>query len=1119
MLTTNLYYDLVKKKQILPLQNCYLSGLCGSSFAFFIKDVFLNAHQPFLIICNDKAEAAYLLNDLQDLLNNKQLLFLPESNTDFYLQEEFDNTAIQERTETLSNIIKENFNGIIITTPLGILEKVVSKKTLKTNTLFIKKGDQLDLLFVQDFLGTFLFEKVDFVLSPGQYAVRGGIIDVFSYAHEWPIRIEFFGNEVEQLRLFDPVTQISNQVFEYVTIIPNTYNEIEKEDRCSLFTYLLKHTSICFNNYASTINEINEQYTKAENNYQQSNSGTKKTPNNYWLSTTEFENDIADFNFIEYGKIASRADLKTIPFNQSPQPQFKKNFDFLIQNLNENKTKGYKNYISTKNIKQVERLQTIFKDILNCNDDTFTQLIEHSNIKIHEGFIDHDLKIAVYTDHQIFERYHQYQLKNTKQKVAQSLSLKDILALMPGDYVTHIDHGIGRFGGLTKISVQDNFQEAVKLVYKDNDTVFVSIHNLHKISKYAGKDGSIPRIDKVGSTTWATLKQKTKNKVKEVAFDLIKLYAKRKAQQGFRFMPDTYLQHELEASFIYEDTPDQIKVTHEVKRDMEKPYPMDRLVCGDVGFGKTEIAIRAAFKCINDSKQVAVLVPTTILAYQHYKTFSSRLKNLPCKVAYINRFKTTKEIKETVELLKQGKIDILIGTHKIISKEIQFKDLGLLIIDEEQKFGVNVKDKIKQMKTIVDTLTLTATPIPRTLQFSLMGARDLSIISTPPSNRFPVDTQLITLEEAKLKEIIEFELQRGGQLFFVHNKVQNITDIVHLINRIVPNANVGFGHGQMPGEELENVMLEFVHGNIDILVSTTIIESGIDISNANTIIINDAQNFGLSDLHQLRGRVGRSDKKAYCYLITPPLFTLTTEAKKRLNAIIEFSDLGSGFQISMKDLDIRGAGNLLGGEQSGFINEMGFDTYMKILNEAVEELKEKNELFIKDDETVNDGENKSVFSKSFLKETLIDTDLPLLIPETYIENLTERLILYRTLDSIMNTEELDKFQNNLVDRFGKIPNETIELIKVVKLRWVAMSLGFEKVNLRNGKMQCYFLSKQTSPYYNSQVFTGILSYIQARPQFATLTEKQGKLWITFELVKNITDAINKLESILKDIEV
>ena len=922
-----------------------------------------------------------------------------------------------------------------------------------------------------------------------------------------------FGNDVDAIKTFDPATQLSNHNYDFVTIIPDIQSNQVIEIRKSIFDYISQETVLCFDDVLFSKDTIDKLFEKTEKAFSLLSSTIEHLPpHELYVQGEDFLSLIKPFTIIEYG-LNKHIASQEVSFNQSVQPQFKKNFDMLINDLKANKTKGYKNYLTTDNTKQAERLHTIFNDLLSKEHRTADSLIEHVNINIHEGFIDHDLKIACYTDHQIFERYHRFHLKETRYKTAESLTLKEILSLNPGDFVTHIDHGIGRFGGLVKINANGKLQEAVKLVYKDNDFLYVSIHSLHRISKYTGKEGNVPRIDKIGSTTWSTLKQKTKKNVKEVAYDLIKLYAKRKAQPGHRFPLDNYLQHELEASFIYEDTPDQIKVTADVKRDMERPHPMDRLVCGDVGFGKTEIAIRAAFKAVCDSKQVAILVPTTILAYQHYKTFKERMKDLPCNISYINRFRSAKEVKEIIANTTEGKIDILIGTHKIVGKDVKFKDLGLLIIDEEQKFGVGIKDKLKMFKTTVDTLTLTATPIPRTLQFSLMGARDLSVISTPPANRYPVQTELISFSEEAIRDAISYELSRGGQVYFVHNKVQNIQDVAGIIQRLVPNARVAVGHGQMEGDKLEDVMLSFIEGEFDVLVATTIIESGLDISNANTIIINDSQNFGLSDLHQMRGRVGRSNKKAFCYLLTPPFVSLTTEARKRLTAIVEFSDLGSGFQIAMRDLDIRGAGNLLGGEQSGFINDMGFDTYMKILNEAIEELKQED--WYKD--VVDEGEgasaDKSVFSRQFVKDTVVDTDLQLLIPDTYVSNLTERLLLYRELDNFTKTEELLTFENNLRDRFGPLPIEVSELINVVRMRWAAMKLGFEKITLKNNKMLAYFLSKQDSEYYNSPMFKAVLSYAQKTPKQTALKEQNSKLWLTIESIKSVDEAIVVFEKI------
>jgi transcription-repair coupling factor (superfamily II helicase) len=1107
------FWGELKQKQVNLNTNVFISGLRGSSFAFLVNDLFQNTSSNFFIVCNDKEKAAYILNDLQALLPEKHIHYFPESYKVPYKEEKTSNASVQERAETLSQLSKDNYSGIVVTYAAALAEKVASKTSLSKNTLIIKKGEKLSIDFIQEFLLSYDFELCDFVAEPGQYAIRGGIVDVFSFAHELPYRIELFGNDVDAIKTFDPATQLSNHNYDFVTIIPDIQSNQVIEIRKSIFDYISEETVLCFDDVLFSKDTIDKLFEKTEKAFSLLSSTIEHLPpHELYVQGEDFLSLIKPFTIIEYG-LNKHIASQEISFNQSAQPQFKKNFDMLINDLKANKAKGYKNYLTTDNTKQAERLHTIFNDLLSKEHRTADSLIEHVNINIHEGFIDHDLKIACYTDHQIFERYHRFHLKETRYKTAESLTLKEILSLNPGDFVTHIDHGIGRFGGLVKINANGKLQEAVKLVYKDNDFLYVSIHSLHRISKYTGKEGNVPRIDKIGSTTWSTLKQKTKKNVKEVAYDLIKLYAKRKAQPGHRFPLDNYLQHELEASFIYEDTPDQIKLTADVKRDMERPHPMDRLVCGDVGFGKTEIAIRAAFKAVCDSKQVAILVPTTILAYQHYKTFKERMKDLPCNISYINRFRSAKEVKEIIANTTEGKIDILIGTHKIVGKDVKFKDLGLLIIDEEQKFGVGIKDKLKTFKTTVDTLTLTATPIPRTLQFSLMGARDLSVISTPPANRYPVQTELISFSEEAIRDAISYELSRGGQVYFVHNKVQNIQDVAGIIQRLVPNARVAVGHGQMEGDKLEDVMFSFIEGEFDVLVATTIIESGLDISNANTIIINDSQNFGLSDLHQMRGRVGRSNKKAFCYLLTPPFVSLTTEARKRLTAIVEFSDLGSGFQIAMRDLDIRGAGNLLGGEQSGFINDMGFDTYMKILNEAIEELKQED--WYKD--VVDEGEgasaDKSVFSRQFVKDTVVDTDLQLLIPDTYVSNLTERLLLYRELDNFTKTEELFTFENNLRDRFGPLPIEVSELINVLRMRWAAMKLGFEKITLKNNKMLAYFLSKQDSEYYNSPMFKAVLSYAQKTPKQSNLKEQNNKLWLTIENIKSVDEAIVVFEKI------
>ncbi len=1099
-------------------QNHWFQGLNGSSLSFLAQTLSEKLNKSIFVIASDSEKAAYIYNDLEALSQSRKVLYFPESYRQPYQIEKTTNANIQERAEVLNLLSKESFKGIIVTYPQALSEKVTLKKQLHNNTLQIKKGEKLSVDFISDFLLSFNFEKVDFVFEPGQFSLRGGIIDIYSFANEYPYRIELFGNEVDAIKTFDPSTQLSTTHFDFVTVIPNINSSLFNEEKALLLNYFNPlETVLLYDDLEYAFDVFDKKANAALNAYKNLAGEIQQiAPEKLYAPSTELEEEIKKFCCIGYG-LKHLAQSSNVYFNQKPQPSFNKNFELLISNLKENTTKGYKNYFLTDNKRQAERLITIFNDLLVKEHRTYETLIEYIPLNIHEGFIDDDLKIAVYTDHQIFERYHRFKLKELKQRSAEAFTIKEILTLNPGDYVTHIDHGIGRFAGLQKLNINGKEQESVKLLFKDNDALYVSIHSLHRISKFSSKEGQVPRIDKLGSTTWQTLKQKTKRNVKEIAYDLIKLYAERKSKPGHAFLRDNYLQHELEASFIYEDTPDQIKVTNDVKRDMEKPHPMDRLVCGDVGFGKTEVAIRAAFKAVCDSKQVAILVPTTILAYQHYNTFKERLKNLPCNVDYINRFRTSKQQKETLKKLGEGKLDIIIGTHKLVSKEVKFKDIGLLIIDEEQKFGVGVKDKIKLFKKNVDTLTLTATPIPRTLQFSLMGARDLSVISTPPPNRYPVQTELHVYNEELIRDAVSHELNRGGQVFFVHNKVQSINEIAGIIQRLVPDARIAIGHGQMDGDKLEDVMLGFMEGDYDVLVATTIIESGLDISNANTIIINEAQNFGLSDLHQMRGRVGRSNKHAFCYLLAPPQISLTGEARKRLKAIVDFSDLGSGFQIAMRDLDIRGAGNLLGGEQSGFINDMGFDTYMKILNEAIEELKEEDwyKEAIDDDGTSKD---LSVFSRQFVKETVIETDLQLLIPDTYVNSLTERLLLYRELDNTTKEEDLRLFEENLRDRFGPLPVEVIELINVVRLRWKAMKLGFEKLTLKNKKILAYFLNKKQSEYFESPMFKAALVFAQKYPRLCTLKEQNNKLYLTVEDVASIKQASEVLIQIENLIE-
>ncbi len=1106
----SLYKKDLRVKELLKLlsdkkfKNLYLQGLIGSLETFIASIIHEEIKGSHLFILNDREEAAYFFNNLENIQKEKDAVFFPGSYTKPYAINDPDNTNILLRAEVLNRIDKTERGVLIVTYPEAINEKVVTKRNLKKNTIDLRVGETLTTDFLIDFLIEYDFERTDFAVEPGQFAVRGGILDVFSFSNELPYRVEFFGDEVDSIRSFDPGSQLSVQQLNHVTIIPNIQTKLLKESRESFFDFITTDTVVWVKDLHAGLDYIQISYEKAIENKIDDEEKVSNAESLVLEEIFETKNEIKahldKFSVIEFGKRTYFTPETTITFDVSPQPSFNKNFVLLTENLAQNTKKGYKNLIFADSAKQIERLYAIFEDI--GKELEFTPML----VSMHEGFIDHDLKMVCYTDHQIFDRYHRFRLKQKYSK-NDSITLKELYSLKPGDYITHIDHGIGRFAGLEKISANGKMQEAIRLVYKDNDILYISIHSLHRISRYSGKEGAEPTMNKLGSNAWSNLKQKTKKKVKDIAKDLIALYAKRRAQKGFAYSPDTYLQNELEASFIYEDTPDQVKSTRDVKKDMEASYPMDRLICGDVGFGKTEIAIRAAFKAVTDSKQVAVLVPTTILAHQHSKTFASRLKDFPCKVDYINRFKTPKQQQETLEKLAEGKIDIIIGTHRLLGKDIKFKDLGLFIIDEEQKFGVASKEKLKAIRLNVDTLTLTATPIPRTLQFSLMGARDLSIINTPPPNRYPVTTEVHTFDKKVIRDAVNYEVSRGGQVFFIHNKVSDIHDIARMIEQLCPGVKTGVGHGQMDGDQLEDVMLGFVEHEYDVLVSTTIIESGLDIPNANTMIINQAQNFGLSDLHQMRGRVGRSNKKAFCYLLAPPLTVLTPEARQRLKAIEEFSDLGSGFNISMRDLDIRGAGNLLGGEQSGFISEIGFDMYHKILDEAIQELKETDfkELFTDADKE----------KEIFVSDCQIDTDLEILIPDSYVTSISERLSLYKDLDEIDQEEDLIKFQENLVDRFGALPKPVVELINTIRLRWIAKKIGFEKMILKNDRLIGYFISNQQSPYYESKAFTKVLGYLQQNPKAGKMKEIKDKLTLSFENIKTIDQAIIALQPFAK----
>ncbi len=1086
-----------------PGEKIYLQGLVGSSRSMAASFLAENLTRPLIVCLNEKEEASYFYDDLITLEIRPPVLFFPSSYKRAVQYEQIEQENIILRTEVL-NKLKELRKLVVVTYPEALTEKVISEEGLDSHTFRVKKGDKLSIEFINDVLYEYGFERTDFVYEPGQYSVRGSIVDIYSFSNEDPYRLDFFGNEVDSIRSFDIETQVSKEKLEKIYIIPNIQEELREEERISFFDFIPDRSVLLMQDIQLIADQM-------ENSFQQTLQKPETENERRALLTkissgTDLLKAIDRFACIEMGSKVYFNNPKTIRFNTSIQPVFNKNFNLLAENLLENREEGYDNYILSANEKQTERLKAIFSDKgLRVN---FTPV----RFTFHEGFIDHDLKICCYTDHQIFERYHRFSIKTRKPQQV-SISLKELSKLHPGDYVVHIDHGIGKFAGLVKTEVNGKIQEAIRLVYRDNDVLFVSIHSLHRISKYKGKDGTEPAINKLGSGAWQRMKERTKSKVKDIAKELIALYAQRIKEKGFAFSPDSYLQNELESSFIYEDTPDQVKSTQAVKDDMEKEMPMDRLVCGDVGFGKTEVAIRAAFKAVTDSKQVAVLVPTTILALQHFKTFSDRLKNFPARVEYISRLRKPADIKQILKDAEAGKVDILIGTHRLVGKDVKFKDLGLLIVDEEQKFGVSVKEKLKHMKVNVDTLTLTATPIPRTLQFSMMGARDLSVIQTPPPNRYPIMTELHGFNEEIIREAIRYELARNGQVFFIHNRVQNIYEVEKVINRIVPDARTVVGHGQMEGAKLEGVMLDFINGEYDVLVATTIIDSGLDIPNANTIIINNAQNFGLSDLHQLRGRVGRSNKKAFCYLLAPPLSTLTGEARRRLRAIEEFSELGSGFNIAMQDLDIRGAGNLLGAEQSGFIADIGFETYHRILSEAITELKQEEFKDLYKAETEDAA--KAFLKTGFVTDCQIDTDLELLFPDDYIQSVSERMLLYRELDNQENEETLQLFENSLADRFGKLPGSSQELIEVVRLRWLAIGLGMEKIILKNGWMICHFIADQRSLFYQSPIFGKVLQYIQINPKNCRMKESENKLTLTFPRVESIRQAKMILQEIIE----
>jgi len=1069
-----------------------ISNLAGSSLAVFATNEVESVEQAHLFLLPGKEEALFFFNDLEVLLqdkekplNEKRVYYYPASFNKVNNWQDTDVTYLKMRAEVIDKLIHSQKGMLIVTYPDALCEKIVSKQYVQENSFSVAKNELLPVDIFLEFLYEYQYRQEDFVFEPGQFAWRGSIFDVFSFSEENPYRIELNGETVETIRSFDPGTQLSIHELDTLHIMP-ALSGMKTEDTVHFFDFLPKETTLWIKNIPEIQGRMNTTCEEME----------RETP----LRLTDFIHDIKvieiDSNFLHHDEFKD--------FNIKPQHHFNKNFELLLEEWVDNLERGFQTVFLSENSNQHERMRTIMQDLLkkynHLENTNYTaeQLFESRNYVLHEGYRDELNKICVYTDHQFFEKYHRFIIRD-KYKRSEAFTLKELYDLQIGDYVVHVDHGIGVYQGLAKMEMNGREQEVIKLVYKDQDLLFISIHSLHKITKYVGKDGAPPVIHRLGSGVWERTKERTKIRVKELVINLVKLYAARKTHKGFSFSPDSYLQTELEAAFIYEDTPDQLKTTNDVKKDMESEKPMDRLICGDVGFGKTEIAIRAAFKAVCDSKQAAVLVPTTVLALQHFNTFSERLKNMPCKVEYLNRFKSAKEIKEIKKKLESGKIDILIGTHRILSKDVVFKNLGLMIIDEEQKFGVAAKEKLREVRNMIDTLAMSATPIPRTLQFSLMGVRDISVIATPPPNRYPIQTEVQTFNEDLIRDAIRYEMSRGGQVFVVHNKVQNIKDVAGMVQRLVPDARIGIGHGQMEGEELERVMLNFINDKYDVLVATTIIESGLDIPNANTMIINDAQNFALNVLHQLRGRVGRNNQKAFCYMMVPSKEILNDNARKRLKAIEDFSDIGSGFQIAMRDLDIRGAGDILGAEQSGFINEIGFEMYQKILNEAMIELKETDL-----------GEQMADNEALIHRDCVIETDLGLQLPSDYVTNVSERMSLYKELDNIKTDEELAKFESKLLDVFGPLPVETKELLKIISLRREALRFHFDKIILKKGNFTGYFTGDMNSPFFQSEMFTKILDLLQKYHPQVEMKAVNNKPQLIIKNVKSVEEAMGWL---------
>jgi len=1105
--------NLVDRIAMSKLQNkpyqVFLQNLNGSAAAFVLQTIFTHTKTDYfnhVIVLNDAEEAAYFFNSIESVTEAMDLFYFPSSYKTPQNFSLLNPSHVMLRTEALTKISMGGNKKIIVTYPEALFEKVIMPNTLQQNMIQIKTNDSIDLNELMQSLINYGFQRTDFVYEPGQFALRGGIFDIYSFGNEQPYRVELFGEEVDSIRLFDPATQLSERKLLQVNIIPNVTTQFEDTQKIPLLTFMPKDTLIWLKDWNVIAQRGNDQFEALSDFIEHHASANKLDDQDAhkrhselldFVRVEETQQQLEAKSILEWG-FHPQLTQEKIEFNTQVQPSFNRKFEMLIENLQGLEKKGYALFIFAEQAKQLERLHAIFTDLKT--EIQFTPIVKN----IHEGFIDHDHKIVCYTDHQIFQRYHKYKVKQAYSK-SKAITLRTLRDLLPGDYVTHIDHGVGVYSGLQKIEVNGRWQEAVRIIYKDSDILYVNINSLHKISKYTGKEGTPPKVNKLGSDIWVKLKDKTKAKVKSIAFDLIKLYAQRKAQIGFAFSPDNYMVHELEASFIYEETLDQAKAIADVKKDMEAPAPMDRLVCGDVGFGKTEVAVRAAFKAAIDGKQVAVLVPTTILAFQHFKTFSDRLKDFPVTIDFLNRFKSSAQKKETIEKVKEGKIDILVGTHGILGKEVLFKDLGLMVIDEEQKFGVGHKEKLKTLRINVDCLTLTATPIPRTLHFSLMGARDLSIINTAPANRQPIHTEVQVFNEDIIREAIYFETERGGQVFFIHNRVQGLAEMCAMIQRLCPDISIGYAHGQLEGHQLEEKILDFIEKRYDVLVCTNIVESGVDIPNVNTIIVNNAHQFGLSDLHQLRGRVGRSNKKAFCYLLAPPISTLPDDSRKRLQTLEQFSELGSGFQIAMRDLDIRGAGNLLGGEQSGFMAEIGFEMYQKILAEAVRELKRSDfkELF----------EEEISKQDDFVQDCTIDTDLEIMIPDSYVESIGERLSLYTRMDQTENDEELALMEIELADRFGPIPNSVNDLFITIRCRRIAIALGFEKMTLKDETLRCFFINRPDSPYFESNTFKQLLAYAQTAMNKAHFKQVGRSFVLVIKDIKNMEQCLALLEKI------